>query len=291
LASAQGSLQLEGRMENPIDRIAAHLAAARERNDALTRAHSEGGPDPVRILEVLERLREIVLDRSATERLRCDLEVVHGLLTGVIGQQDATQFLELLPDIRQCVSLDLEAAFQGDPSAKTYAEILTSYPSVLAVSTYRIAHALYLLGHPVVARAMSEDAHSRTGIDINPGARIGCHFFIDHGTGVVIGETTEIGNRVKLYHGVTLGAFSNRHGRDDVGKKRHPTIEDDVTIYANASVMGGDTVIGHHSVIGGSVWLIHSLPPYTRVSIEPPRLQVRSASTDALRDTVHDYDL
>jgi serine O-acetyltransferase len=278
-------------METPIDRIAAHLAAARERNDALTRAHAEGGPDPVRIVEVLDRVREIVLDRSATEHLRCDLEVVHGLLTGVIGQQDATQFLELLPDIRQCVSLDLEAAFQGDPAAKTYAEILTSYPSVLAVSTYRIAHALYLLGHPVVARAMSEEAHSRTGIDINPGARIGCHFFIDHGTGVVIGETTEIGNRVKLYHGVTLGAFSNRHGRDDVGKKRHPTIEDDVTIYANASIMGGDTVIGHHSVIGGNVWLIHSLPPYTRVSIEPPRLQVRSASTDALRDTVHDYDL
>jgi serine O-acetyltransferase len=262
-------------MDDTIDRIAAHLAAARERVDPLTQAQRETCPDPGRVHEVLERLRELVFDRSPSERLRADLEVVHGLLAGLIGGRDATRLLEQLPDIRQCTALDLEAAFHGDPAARTFAEILASYPSTLAVSTYRIAHAFYQLGHATVARTMSEEAHGRTGIDIHPGARIGCHFFIDHGTGVVIGETTQIGNRVKLYHGVTLGAFSNRQGRDDVGKKRHPTVEDEVTIYSNATIMGGETVVGHHSVIGGNVWLIHSLPPYTRVSIEPPRLQVR----------------
>jgi serine O-acetyltransferase len=262
-------------MQDPIDRIAAHLAAAREREDALALASREACPDPQRVRELLERLREIAFDRTETERLRADLEVVHGLLAGLIGERDATRLLEVLPDIRQCIAMDLDAAFHGDPASKTYSEILAAYPSPLAVSTYRIAHAFYELGHAVVARMMSEEAHSRTGIDIHPGARIGCHFFIDHGTGVVIGETTEIGNRVKLYHSVTLGAFSNRHGRDDVGKKRHPTIEDDVTIYPNATILGGDTVVGHHCVIGGNVWLIHSLPPHTRVSIEPPRLQVR----------------
>jgi serine O-acetyltransferase len=271
-------------LENPIDRIAAHLAAARERTDPLTQAQREDCPDPIRVREVLERLRELICDRSSTDQLRADLEVVHGLIAGLIGGRDASRLLEQLPDIRQCTALDLEAAFHGDPAATTFAEILASYPSALAVSTYRIAHAFYQLGHSVVARTMSEEAHSRTGIDIHPGAQIGCHFFIDHGTGVVIGETTEIGNRVKLYHGVTLGAFSNRHGRDDVGKKRHPTIEDDVTIYPNATILGGETVVGHHCVIGGNAWLIHSLPPYTRVSIEPPRLQVRHHSDPGVPD-------
>jgi serine O-acetyltransferase len=133
-----------------------------------------------------------------------------------------------------------------------------------------------------VARIMAEEAHSRTGIDIHPGAEIGCHFFIDHGTGVVIGETTHIGNRVKLYHGVTLGAFSNRGGREDVGKKRHPTIEDDVTIYPNATILGGETVVGAGCIVGGNVWLTHSLPPRTRVAIEPPRLQLRTDSTSPM---------
>ena len=124
-----------------------------------------------------------------------------------------------------------------------------------------------------VARVMAEEAHGETGIDINPGAAIGHHCFIDHGTGVVIGETCRIGNRVKLYHGVTLGAFSNKQGRQDVGRKRHPTLEDDVTVYPNATILGGDTVVGLGSVIGGNVWLTESVPPYTKVTIESPRLQ------------------
>ena len=261
---------------NDIERIAQHLTAQREKDDPITRAAHEGAPDPERVHEVLDRLRAIVFDRTATRHLRSDLEVVHGLITALIGSDDATRLLEKVPDIRYCVAMDLEAAFDGDPAAKTYAEVVAAYPSTLAVSTYRIAHAFYTLGHAVVARIMSEFAHSNTGIDIHPGANIGCHFFIDHGTGVVIGETTQIGNRVKLYHGVTLGAFSNRAGRDDVGRKRHPTLEDDVTIYPNATILG-DITVGHRCVVGGNVWLTESLPPDTRVVIEPPRLQLRSS--------------
>jgi serine O-acetyltransferase len=188
-----------------------------------------------------------------------------------------------MPDIRHCVGMDVEAAFRGDPAAKTFAEVIASYPSIYAVSTYRIAHQLYRLGEPVVARIMAEHAHSKTGIDIHPGATIGCHFFIDHGTGVVIGETTLIGNRVKMYHGVTLGAFSNRRGRADEGRKRHPTIEDEVTIYPGATILGGETVVGQGSVIGGNTWLTHSVPAYSRVQTEPPELQVRTRDDDATR--------
>jgi serine O-acetyltransferase len=149
-----------------------------------------------------------------------------------------------------------------------------AYPSIQAVAIYRLAHELFSLGAPVLARVMSEHAHSRTGIDIHPGARIGRRFFIDHGTGVVIGETSEIGDRVQIYQGVTLGALSPRRGEHVRGKKRHPTIEDDVTIYAGATILGGDTVIGRGSVIGGNVWLTRSVPPHTRVVLETPKLSV-----------------
>ena len=173
------------------------------------------------------------------------------------------------------IALPHGMAHHGDPASTNFSEIVTAYPSVLAVSTYRIAHALYRMDEPVIARIMSEYAHSKTGIDIHPGAVIGCHFFVDHGTGVVVGETTIIGNRVKLYHGVTLGAFSNRKGRLDRGKKRHPTLEDDVTIYPNATVLGGGTVVGKGAVIGGNVWLTSSVPPNANVTIEDPRLRIR----------------
>ncbi|MFP8881241.1 MAG: serine acetyltransferase, partial [Myxococcota bacterium] len=152
--------------------------------------------------------------------------------------------------------------------------VCSSDLSVVAVSAYRIAHSFYVLDERIVARIMSRDAHSKTGIDIHPGAQIGHHFFIDHGTGVVIGETCILGNHVKLYHGVTLGAYSNRAGRADVGSKRHPTLENDVTVYPNATILGGNTVIGEGSIIGGNVWLTHSVPKYTRVNAEPPSLQL-----------------
>jgi serine O-acetyltransferase len=177
-----------------------------------------------------------------------------------------TAAMELLcevPHIRGMLQLDVEAAVAGDPAANSENEVILAYPSLAAISTHRVAHFLYEREVPLLPRIMSEYVHHRTGIDIHPGAKIGRSFFIDHGTGVVIGETTQIGDRVKLYQGVTLGALSV--SRDMRGKKRHPTIEDDVTIYAGATILGGDTVIGRGSVIGGNVWLVRSVPPYSKV--------------------------
>ncbi len=174
-----------------------------------------------------------------------------------------------LPEIRETVSLDVEASYDGDPAAKSIEEVIFSYPAVDAISIYRIAHEFHRREVPLIPRIMSEYAHGRTGIDIHPGARVGKRFFIDHGTGVVVGETTVIGDRVKIYQGVTLGALSLP--RDAAGElirdhKRHPTIEDEVTIYAGATILGGDTVVGKGSVIGGNVWLTESVPPNSRVT-------------------------
>lgn len=257
-----------------IQSAAKHLQAHREKSDPIGIAAREGAPDRALVLEIVDRLRPILLDQSDSADLESDLRVVHGLLSRAIGEATATRLVERLPEIRGCLALDVEAAYHGDPAGTSYAEIIAAYPSVEAVFTHRIAHALYELGEPTVARMMAEHAHSRTGIDIHPGAQIGCHFFIDHGTGVVIGETSVIGNRVKLYHGVTLGAFSNRKGRGDRGRKRHPTLGDEVTIYPNATVLGGDTVIGDGVVIGGNAWLTRSVPPHTRVTAEPAHLQI-----------------
>jgi serine O-acetyltransferase len=191
------------------------------------------------------------------------------------------RFLESIPDLRTTLADDVRAAYDGDPAAKTFSEIVFCYPGLSAVSTYRIAHELHLLGVPLIPRMMTEYAHSKTGIDIHPGATIGRRFFIDHGTGVVIGETTEIGDNVKLYQGVTLGALS--FPKDENGAllrnlKRHPTIEDDVVIYANATILGGNTTIGHRSVIGSSAWITRSVEPNTIVTIENPRLRYRDVS-------------
>lgn len=187
------------------------------------------------------------------------------------------QVLEQLPRIRALLMGDVQAAYDGDPAAKSHDEIILSYPCVVAIATYRLAHELYLHQIPLIPRIMSEYAHSQTGIDIHPGATIGEHFFIDHGTGVVIGETTEIGNSVKLYQGVTLGALSFRkdaEGRLVKGGKRHPTIEDEVVIYAGATILGGNTVIGRGCVIGANVWLTTSVPPWTKVTLGTPQLEV-----------------
>ena len=196
-----------------------------------------------------------------------------------LGQAKAILFLEELPDLRRMLALDAQAAMDGDPAVKTLDEVIFCYPGLEAVTVYRLAHALHQLEVPLIPRMMTEWAHSKTGIDIHPGAKIGQHFFIDHGTGVVIGETCEIGNHVKLYQGVTLGALSfatDGDGNLVRGQKRHPTIEDSVVIYANATVLGGFTVIGHHSVIGSSVWLTRSLEPRTTVVLEKPKLKIRA---------------
>ena len=184
-----------------------------------------------------------------------------------------------VPELRRLLTEDAQAAYDGDPAAKSLDEIVFCYPGVAAISVYRLAHVLRKLDVPLIPRMMTEYAHGKTGIDIHPGARIGHRFFIDHGTGVVIGETTEIGDGVKIYQGVTLGALSfprdESTGEVVRGHKRHPTIEDEVVIYANATILGGDTVIGHHSVIGSSAWLTRSVAPYTTVTIENPRLRYR----------------
>jgi serine O-acetyltransferase len=176
---------------------------------------------------------------------------------------------------------DVLAAYEGDPAAHSCQEVVFCYPGLHAVAVFRLAHELLLLGVPVIPRMMTELAHGQTGIDLHPGARIGPGFFIDHGTGVVVGGTCVIGNRVKLYQGVTLGALSfprDSNGNIIRGRKRHPTLEDDVVVYANATILGGETVVGHHSVIGSSVWLTQSVAPHSMVMMDKPSLRIRGAS-------------
>lgn len=188
----------------------------------------------------------------------------------------AAEMVTKLPQIARQVQMDLEATFDGDPAAGSREEILFSYPGLFAILVYRVAHELYRLHIPILPRMMSEYAHSHTGIDIHPGAQIGDYFFIDHGTGIVVGETTVIGDRVKLYQGVTLGALSTRDGHHSLPGKRHPTVEDDVTIYSGASILGGDTVIGRGSVVGGNAFLTSSVQKDTRVVIHAPETVFKS---------------
>ena len=183
----------------------------------------------------------------------------------VAAEAFTVQFLKRIPEIRAFLDKDIEALYNGDPAAESRDAVVIAYPGLFAITVQRFAHILYELRVPILPRIMTEHAHSLTGIDINPGAEIGEYFFIDHGTGVVVGETTVIGNHVKLYQGVTLGALSTREERGLVGRKRHPTIENNVTIYSGASILGGSTVIGEGSVIGGNVFLTRSIPPHTRV--------------------------
>lgn len=190
------------------------------------------------------------------------------------GFQIAIEMLESVPSIRQSLAKDVNATLKGDPAAKSHDEVIFSYPGLFALLVYRVANRLHELGVPLLPRIMTEYAHAETGIDIHPGAKIGQSFVIDHGTGVVIGETTVIGNHVRIYQGVTLGALSLPDGAGDTlkGKKRHPTIEDEVTIYSGATILGGNTIIGARSVVGGNVWLTQSVPPDTKVMLEEPRL-------------------
>jgi len=273
-------------MSDGIEAVAEELRLLRERTDPVSEAGREVLPYTRRVGDALGALRALVTDRTPTDQLESDLRVVHGIVAALIGGAGASHLIECLPEIRRLVATDVSAAFERDPSSTSYGEVIAAFPSIRAVSTYRIAHAFYALGATVVARIMTEEAHSATGIDIHPGASIGAHFFIDHGTGVVIGETCIIGDRVKLYHGVTLAAFSNKRGRSDVGKKRHPTLENDVTIYPNATILGGNTVLGEGSVIGGNVWLSESVPPYTKVSIGSPTLERHKGEPPHLGDGI-----
>jgi serine O-acetyltransferase len=211
----------------------------------------------------------------------CDREA-----TRIVGA-----FLDQLPSIREVLSTDVQAAFESDPAATSTDETIFSYPGLYAISTQRMAHALHKLGVPLLPRIMTEHAHSVTGIDIHPGAQLGRSFFIDHGTGVVIGETTIIGNNVTLYQGVTLGALAPAYGQALRGQKRHPTIEDDVVIYAGATILGGDTVIGRGSVIGGNVFITQSVPPNNRVVADPPALKYRARGARAGKSDPLDFQI
>ena len=192
------------------------------------------------------------------------------------SQELCLQFFRQIPELRAVIQTDVQAAFDGDPAATSKDEVIFCYPGLFAITVYRLAHILYTLNVPLLPRIMTEHAHSITGIDIHPGATIGKFFFIDHGTGIVIGETTIIGDHVKIYQGVTLGGLTTRGGQSLKGQKRHPTIEDNVTIYANASILGGETVIGRDSVIGANAFITHSSAPGTTVTIKNQELQFKA---------------
>lgn len=205
------------------------------------------------------------------------------------ADRTACGFFEQLPEIQRLLLTDVQAGFDGDPAAKSKEEIIFSYPGLFAIYVYRLAHVLYKEEIPFIPRVMSEYAHGRTGIDINPGATIGEYFFIDHGTGVVVGETTEIGNNVKLYQGVTLGALSTRKGQQLASVKRHPTIRDNVTIYSNSTVLGGETVVGENTIIGGNTFITESIPANTKVSAKSPELVIKKPKSQVSATNVWDY--
>ena len=218
--------------------------------------------------------------KDTTAEIATELEKeVAMLLPGKDAHAIVGAFVARLPEVKRLVDTDVQAAYEGDPAATSPMEVVMAYPGLYAVTIHRLAHELYALGVPIIPRIMSELAHSKTGIDIHPGATIGERFFIDHGTGVVVGETTVIGRNVKLYQGVTLGALS--FDKDPVtgalvkGVKRHPNVEDNVVIYAGATILGGTTTIGHDSEIGGNVWLKDPVPPNSRVYNKPPAPEIR----------------
>lgn len=228
--------------------------------------------------EMGARLSAVVMDLTAQirvcfqqhpEYIHKSADVIEDHAEAIVGV-----FIDALPKIRDYLKKDLQAGYDGDPAASSYDEIIFSYPGFYAIMVNRIAHELYKLDVPMIPRIMTEYAHSRTGVDIHPGAQIGEYFFIDHGTGVVIGETTIIGNHVKIYQGVTLGGLSTRAGRELIGKRRHPTIGDNVTIYSNASILGGETIIGDNCIISGNCFITSSVPAGMRVSNAKGELQI-----------------
>ncbi len=289
--------QLEGKIQGVVDAILQDYQLGRD----IDRLDMSRQPDKDVIMDMLGKLRRIVFPGYSTEKSYRIYNVQHNLsmliedvmynLTeqlamvyegageekaGEKAQQTALAFFATIPQVRALVQTDVQAAYDGDPAAYSKDEIIFSYPGLYAITVYRLAHELYRLGVPMIPRIMTEHAHSITGIDIHPGATIGKNFFIDHGTGIVIGETTIIGENVKIYQGVTLGGLSTRGGQSLKGKRRHPTIEDNVTIYAGASILGGETTIGRECVIGANAFITASVPPCTTVSTKDQQLTFKS---------------
>jgi len=236
-------------------------------------AHHHSLPNKNDVVELVNKLHSLLFPGYfGNDKIDTLLKKTHHLLNKQLEllkceKELATEFLSKLPKIRASLATDVEAASDGDPAASDKQEIIVSYPGIYAISVYRLAHELELLKIPKLPRIMTEYAHSLTGIDIHPGAHIGDYFFIDHGTGIVIGETTIIGEHVKIYQGVTLGALSTKGGKSLKGQKRHPTVEDNVTIYSGASIFGGGTVIGKNSVLGSNVFVTNSVPSGSKLSI------------------------
>lgn len=237
-------------------------------------------PNKATVIDLTQKLLRVIFPAYAPGDPEMLLQDAVTLLRRLLGEEQVTAFLKQIPSLRAVAQTDVEAAFEGDPAATGSAEIISCYPGLHAITVYRLAHELHRMQIPMLPRIMTEFAHSATGIDIHPGAVIGKYFFIDHGTGIVIGETTVIGEHVKIYQGVTLGGLSTRGGQSLRGVKRHPTIEDNVTIYANASILGGDTVIGRNSVIGASAFITESIPPCSTVTNKSQDLQIKSRCRD-----------
>lgn len=288
---------IEQQVEGIVDSILADYRQGR----AIDTVTPQSRPDKDIVIDMIGKLLRIVYPGSTREKLYRIYNARHNLsmliedvmynlnkqlmyaYRGVLPEEEADaqaqriclEFFRAIPQVRAVAQTDVEAFYDGDPAAFSVDEIIFCYPGLYAITVYRLAHILYTLGVPMMPRIMTEHAHSITGIDINPGASIGKYFFIDHGTGIVIGETCVIGDHVKVYQGVTLGALTTRGGQSLRGKKRHPTIEDHVTIYAGASILGGNTVIGRDSVIGSNVFITHSIPPCTTVSVKSQELQYK----------------
>ena len=288
---------IEAQIEGIVDSILEDYRHGRTIDNMDVKSH----PDKETVVDMIGKLMRIVYPGATREKTYRIYNARHNLsmliedvmynlnkqitlvFLGTMGEQDAREkaqqlsleFFRAIPEVRAIAQTDVEAFFDGDPAAFSVDEIIFCYPGLYAITVYRLAHVLYTLKVPMIPRIMTEHAHSITGIDIHPGATVGKFFFIDHGTGIVVGETTVIGDNVKIYQGVTLGALSTRGGQSLRGKRRHPTIEDNVTIYAGASVLGGDTVIGRDSVIGSNVFITSSVAPCTTVSTKNQELQLR----------------
>ena len=296
-------MSMELQMEQVVDAILQDYGQQRH----IDKLESLRNPDKDAVIEIIEKLRRIVFPgyfrdknyRSYNSRNQLSVLIEDTMIHLVkqiarvyesMGQSTeeakehaeklSLQFFNAIPQVRSLVQTDLQAAYDGDPAATSKDEVIFCYPGLFAITVYRLAHVLYTLGVPMIPRIMTEHAHGITGIDIHPGATIGAHFFIDHGTGIVIGETTVIGERVKIYQGVTLGGLTTRGGQSLRGQKRHPTIEDNVTIYAGASVLGGETVIGRDSVIGSNAFITKSIAPCTTVSMKNVELQYKERNCE-----------
>lgn len=299
-------------MNNDVDSLVDTLLESYKKHEKICHLDADNIINKDVVIELLEEIRKLIFpgffdtDKVRTDYIRflvgqrlefvqCNMEEQvakalgnrNGCEEGSSGtkrkesREIVKRFLQTLPKLREYLSTDVQAAYDGDPAAYSTDEIIFSYPGIFAISVYRIAHELFLMGVPMIPRIMTEHAHSLTGIDIHPGAVIGKYFFIDHGTGIVIGETTKIGNNVKIYQGVTLGALSTRKGQQLSGVKRHPTIGDNVTIYSGTTILGGETVIGNGATIGGNAFIVNSVSEGIKVSIKTPELRFSGGNCDS----------